>query len=97
MSKIKTEQAIKIQTVSEANGAWKWARGGRGRIRVAVVDTTKHHRQRNHKGYVETLYESGSLALGYAGGKWGFGDALAKAMDVAKSYSNQTGLPVIRA
>lgn len=75
-----------VQIVSEALGAWKWA-NKRGRVRVAVVDTTKHHRQINHKGYLETLYESGSQCLDYLGGRWGYGAALEHAEQVAAKYN----------
>lgn len=87
--------AVRVQWVAEANGAWKWARGGRGRIRVAIVDETRAHRQTNYSGYLGTLYESGSLAFGYSGGKWGYGAALAQAKAIASAYSSATGLKLI--
>ena len=80
-------KAVVVQRVTEANGAWKWAWGGRGRIRVAVVDTNRPHRQRNHSGFLRSLYESGSLCFGYAGGKYGYGDALDTAQSIAKAYA----------
>jgi hypothetical protein len=89
------ETTVIIQRVTEANGAWKWAKC-RGRIRVAVVDENQtHYRKTNHKGYIKTLYESGSVDLGYTGGKWGYGYALDMAKQIAYDYANRKGLKLV--
>jgi len=85
---LRNNEAIKcvVQWVQEARGAWKHARG-RGRIRVALVDTSKHHRQINHHGYLQTLSDSGSLCFDYPGGVWGYGDSLRRAEALANAVN----------
>jgi hypothetical protein len=85
---IRDHQSIRaiVQTVAECLGAWKWARQ-RGHIRAAIVDTSKHHRQLNHLGYIQTLVCSRSVCLDYPGGKWGYGEAATDAQDMADAVN----------
>lgn len=76
-----------MQTIAEAKGAWKWAHR-RGRIRAAIVDMSRPHRQINHSGYLQTIICSGSVCLDYTGGKWGYGDAKRDASETADAVNS---------
>ncbi|SDU13652.1 hypothetical protein SAMN05444156_2176 [Verrucomicrobium sp. GAS474] len=88
-------KAIEIQHISLAKGGWEWART-RGEIRVAAIDPERYHRKTNHKGYLGTFSRSSDVTFDYPAGKWGYGRAEKKALEIAKSLAMKFDLPLFK-